>query len=82
MQEGILQQLLDYNEQTIIFKTRKQELENERSDLDEKWIALKKKLTKIQYDLSVEKINHFSLKDAFAEVRTYANKMKEENSVL
>ena len=44
LQEGMIQQLLDYNEQTIIFKTREQELENEKSDLDEKLVALKKKL--------------------------------------
>lgn len=30
LQEGMIQQLLDHNEQTIIFKTREQELENER----------------------------------------------------
>ena len=33
LQDGMIQQLLDYNEQTIIFKTREQELENERLDL-------------------------------------------------
>ena len=48
LQEGMIQQLLDHNEQTIIFKTREQELENVMSDLDEKWIALKNKLSKIQ----------------------------------
>ena len=82
LHEGILQQLLDYNEQTKIFKTREQELENERSHLDEKRIALKKKLTKIQYNLCLKKFNHFSLKDAFTEVRIYTNRMKEKKSDL
>ena len=48
LQEGMIQQLFNHNEQTIIFKTREQDLENVRSDLDEKWIALKKNLSKIQ----------------------------------
>ena len=33
LQEGMIQQLLDHNEQTTIFKTHEQELENERLDL-------------------------------------------------
>ena len=34
LQKGMIQQLLDYNEQTIIFKTREQELEREKIILE------------------------------------------------
>ena len=86
LQEGMIQQLLEYNEQTIIFETREQELENEMLDLQAhvregnlNVEALKKKLYNIQNDLLRKKLEHSSLEDAFVELETYADKIVAEN---
>ena len=90
LQEGMIQQLFDHNEQTIIFKPREQELENERLDLRAHAIEghlniedLQRKLYKIKNDLlPKKKLEHSLIEYAFVELETYADKIVAENSDL